>query len=86
MDGGAGRGMDGATVFLVKPEPDSVPPALNTYLVGIVRSFPNDASASPGFTPVAALENAFPVLAKLGLYPTKGTGLSRRLDSPTRGT
>jgi hypothetical protein len=63
--------MDGAAVFLVNPELDSVPPALNTYLVGIVRTFPNDATANPGFTPVAALESIYPVLAKLGLYPTK---------------
>jgi hypothetical protein len=36
-----------------------------------VRSFPNDTSACPGFTPVAALENMYPVLAEMGLYPTK---------------
>jgi hypothetical protein len=71
MDGSARRDMVGAAVFLVNPEPDSVPPALNTYLVGIVRTFPNDASAIPGFTPVAALENLYPVLAELGLYPTR---------------
>jgi hypothetical protein len=63
--------MDGAAVFLVKPEPDSLPPAFRTYLVGVVRTFPSDASACPGFTPVAALEDVYPVLAELGLYPTK---------------
>jgi hypothetical protein len=63
--------MDGAAVFLVKPEPDSVPPVYCAYLVGIVRTFPNAASACPGFTPVAALENVFPVLMQVGLYPTK---------------
>jgi hypothetical protein len=71
IDGGDRRGMDGAAVFLVNPELDNVPPALNTYLVGIVRSFPNDASPLPGFTPVAALENVFPALTQMGLYPSK---------------
>lgn len=75
MDGFVRHGNSGSPVFLFKQEGESTPPVWNWSLVGITRSFaPADslaADANPGFTYVAALENLFPELTKLGLHPMK---------------